>query len=224
MNIRLSLFSVLFALLFFKTNAQLEKGNLLLGGSLNFIFSEDFGGNSKSELIGIKTSVHLHKMISDNWAIGGRLGYGYEKPFSIFRKGNLTNTFSIGPSVKWFKPINEHVLFSLEGFAEFGGGRRFGHDDSPSDFLQREISKFLGQSYKVPANSDYWDFFNAGLSPGLVIPIYSKLMVELTYGFIGYSQSSGNRENEIQSISNRNSEFNLNLSTRTGRLSVIWIF
>lgn len=224
MNLRISLFSLFFALLFFEGNAQLEKGNLLLGGELNFIFSEDFGDGSKSELTGIKTSVHLHKMTSDNWAIGGRMGYGYEKPFSIFKKGNLNNTFSIAPSVKWFRPINEYILFSVEGFAEFGGSRRFGDDDSPSDFLNREISRFLGQSYQVPANNNYSNFFQAGLSPGLVIPIYAKLLVELKYGFIGYHQSRGVQENEFHYTQSRHSDFTLNLTTRTGRLTVIWVF
>ncbi|MCC5918752.1 MAG: hypothetical protein JJU02_15640 [Cryomorphaceae bacterium] len=207
---------------------QLKKGDFLVGLSLELPFPEDYPINTfqkPATITGILTYTNIQYVVSDHWAIGGRLGYTYENDMAgLFTKyASGKNTFSIGPSVKWFDTFSDWGYFSFEGFFEYGGGRRFGYENSTSDFLQRMLSQLIGQPYHVPSSSNYWNHWQVGIIPGVAIAVSDNLLVEIQYGYLGYYKGYKVVENENLSSNSTEDRMGFDFSMTTARFSIILV-
>ncbi|MGF1636397.1 MAG: hypothetical protein ACFCUU_04940, partial [Cyclobacteriaceae bacterium] len=114
----------------------------------------------------------LGYFINDNVLIGGRIGYANEKNEllqSYFNYGGTidnssnTNVWKVGPFVRFHKSLNNQILLFLEGNVDLGFGSK---------------------EYKRLSHLDEKIFqLEAGVRPGFLLLITSKLGIESTFGF-----------------------------------------
>lgn len=134
---------------FLMSNAQITKGNWLMGGNGNLSFTKSEGKNNNtagliinsipdSESIGILLEPNIGYFIKDKFAAG--LKIGFENYFSTQSSFQLNNTqFTIGPFLRYYildvdKPFNiflepSYFRYSYKplGNPSQGFGFKFGH-------------------------------------------------------------------------------------------------
>jgi len=109
-------------------NAQITKGNWLVGGNLRFYNqkaeSSSNGFNSTQKGIGLNVSSDLGYFLKDKFAIGIVPSFGYGNPEG---SGNSGYGFGIGPFVRYYylKPNKRINIFSHIEY-QFANGYRQG--------------------------------------------------------------------------------------------------
>ena len=105
--------------------AQIQKGDILLGGSVRFsTFTIDVE-DSRTNFLDFNPQAGF--FVSDRTSIGPLVSYSHEsrkqenQNFSLIEK---TNTFSFGAYMRNYKPITEKLYFFLESSIVYGTGNR----------------------------------------------------------------------------------------------------
>ena len=141
-------------------NAQLKKGDLIVGGSVGLML--DIGESESVDFWGAPTSStdvdvtfslipSVTYMLTDNWYIGGELG------LSVAPGG--ASMFTIGPSGGYYVPFNKTIgMMNTVGMG-------FGAVDK--DFA-----------------------FSFGYVPGLIFSVSDKVYLSTSFGSLGYHSGS----------------------------------
>lgn len=114
-NIFLFIFFVLPAM----ATAQFTKGDAFLGGTVSGSLgnnSSDNSMNTKSRDLRIAPIVGF--LISDRFALGGKLEFGLSKNISETSSSQITSTnknYGVGAMGKYFFPLSEKFMFALTG-------------------------------------------------------------------------------------------------------------
>ena len=154
-------------------NAQITKGNWMVGGTMNFssVESTSYSNNVEYKLKGIGLSINpnLGYFITDRFCIGGSIGYNYSNP-----EGDNNNSSGIG-----FSPFVRYYFLDTEKtvnvFANAGYGYSSGKTESGN--------KSHGSGY--------------GISAGPVIYFNNSVGLEMS---INYSKSKNNTNSTYSNL------------------------
>ena len=103
----LKLFIVFLIVLGFNTSyAQLQKGNLLIGGGASFNLQFNDGTDNS---FSFALSPNVLGLVTDNIAVGGSIGLSYSKFASV-----SNTSISFQPKGRIYFPSNEHMAFYFD--------------------------------------------------------------------------------------------------------------
>jgi hypothetical protein len=161
----------------FAVQAQLNSGNIFLGGAVEFSTSKDkfyapnatVDGNVRSSVL-LAPSVGY--MLSDNLAIGVTAGFG--KNTTDFANGNVrtTNTFGIAPFVRKYWGLNDAFYIFGEGSLGFGTGTQ----------------KFRSGGTTVTERE--FNIFQIAVAPGLAFFPSPKFALEFKFNLLSYTKDT----------------------------------
>ncbi|HSZ33366.1 MAG TPA: outer membrane beta-barrel protein [Puia sp.] len=162
------LLSLALMLFIFSSNAQFQKGNILLGGDLSYSgttsTSPNFSGKTKFNSGNFNIS--LGKAIRENAVVGINLNFQpvtdtYNTGIGLYTQ--QTNNYSIGMFYRMYKSLGKDFYF----FGEGGGGYN-GSTTSTKDSTGHEISTGSGNGGHLY------------ITPGLAYKISNKFFIELS--------------------------------------------
>lgn len=130
-----------------------------VGGELGFWRDWQDGANKTSFVVNPEVGYNLN----ENWAIGVRLGYGYE-----YVKGDKVNAFEVSPYARYTYAKLGPVNLFLDGGFGFGTFKVKDADGNSSDA------------------QNAWE---VGIKPGLSVNLTEKLSFISHVGFFGYRKS-----------------------------------
>lgn len=167
-------FSVLFAtvisLIAFNGQAQIKEGQVMLGANLSYSNTNtDYTAtnvDANYKLNEVKISPQVGIGIGSNLVVGVMVGYGYAKQKATGTSGNEYEgkSYAAGAFVRNFHPLVEK--FGIYGQANFEYG---------------------WSRYTSPINNDKTKILAAYLQPGFYFTPGKKIILETTFGRIGYS-------------------------------------
>lgn len=207
----------LLALALFATTlafAQPEKGDIFLGGSLNFNM-----GSSKGEVAGV--SADGPKTL--NFGISPRVGYFLSDKIVVgldlgFNSAS-SNDDSSGTEIKTSSSM-------------YGGGVFARYYIVPADrfalFFEAGVGAMLGGSKVETAgvSVDGPNSFNlnAGLTPGVAFYVSKRVALEANYGFLGYTSTSTKIETAGVETKTNAGNFGLNINPSTFEFGMSILF
>jgi hypothetical protein len=123
----------LLTFLFFSglANAQFNKGNLLLGGTLSYSGSSSSSASTEYNSHGGFFNVSMGKALNENSIFGINLTYGFNKYISV---NNKTNYYSIGIFYRKYKSLGKDFYLSGEADAGYTGSNTYG-DNSGNQYV-----------------------------------------------------------------------------------------
>ena len=138
------------------TNAQINEGRYLLGGSASFNSTEQSTSLSKTE--SLFSNIQFGKVIKDNTVAGVVLSYNYSNSSS-----GKSNQYSVGVFYRKYKPLTKNFYFFGEADAVYV------HSISTNGLLLigNNASKFSGNGGTV------------SFTPGISYSVCKKMQVEL---------------------------------------------
>ncbi|MEL6560792.1 MAG: outer membrane beta-barrel protein [Bacteroidota bacterium] len=136
-------------------SAQTEKGNMLLGGSVNFSYTDnDFDTGSSTNDISTNTSLNINPsfgyFIADNFVVGANIGLSFFSSESD--SGNLTtssNGVTFGPFARYY---TDSGLFGTVGFGFGSSNFEQESDFGDADFTSSTFSWNIGVGYAIFLN------------------------------------------------------------------------
>jgi len=160
----------------FKSNAQTEKGNFLLGGSANFSTS-----NNENERPAKKTTFGLAPrvgyFVSDNWAVGTTLNYSISKTKGYVSAsdgeinfGNQNINYGISPFVRYYTRIADNFKF----FGDFNVSALKGNQKNVDEHGKAGITTYKSTMYSTAIN------------PGLAFFPAKKWAIEFHFPLLSY--------------------------------------
>jgi len=169
------------------TQAQIEKGDVQLGGSINFN-SNDFEAFDNSALR-IQPQVGL--FVSSTTSVGLTVGFtSIQNTLIDQNSGNpveLTNNlFVFGTYARFHKPVVENLYLFLQPSVLLGTGEN---------------------EFSTPQTGDI-NTFNVGLAPGITYFLSPKFALELNFGGLSYNRSKADLNGNETTLTN----FSLNMS------------
>lgn len=208
MNKRLLLFLPLF-ILSVSGFAQLQKGNKLLGGTINYSTSN----NTPMDPIGLpgqasKTnsftlSPIFGVFVTDRTVLGLRFNFNSLSNENVFSDGGVfnyeSNQFGFGPFVRRYFPVKEWVAFYGQADLNYASGT-----------IEQNYSASLNQGYKQSTKA-----FNLGASLGLAFFPTNWMSVDLAINPINFSHSVNENEGGSTISSENVNTFNVNLSSQS---------
>ncbi len=195
-------------LLSFSGFAQLQKGNKILGGTLNYSTSN----TTPTDLIGLPAQTNksnsfnisplMGVFVTDRTVIGLKLdSYSYSSESTItgqeFR--NEFNRFGFGPFVRRYFPVKEWVAF----YGQADLGYSFGK-------TKQSYSSFPNQNSER-STSD----FNLSAALGLAFFPTNWMSVDLSMNPLSFSHSVNKNEVGSSYPDQNTNSFNLNLSSQS---------
>jgi hypothetical protein len=109
---KLKLFTALLLLTTITTNAQITKGNWMVGGSGNFTSYEgkDSNGEVSNKGFGMSIRPNLGYFLVDKFVVGSGIGFSFSKQEGY----NKSSSFSVSPFVRFYflKPENKVNLLA----------------------------------------------------------------------------------------------------------------
>jgi len=200
---------ILLACFFCQANAQLGKGSLMIGGSVNFssnneAFKDASTVNSiRSTSAGFSPRAGL--MLSDKSMLGISVmysEYGYRYDYSIYHDEQKQQEFAAGPLFRQYFPLGERAAFFLQGLALFKTGKTTYSGGNP---FRNDVRDTNGLSVSI--------------SPGVNYFLNDRWALEATLGSINYSTLNADTSDNSQSFGGdsklNNVNFNLGLSSFT---------
>ena len=153
------------------------EGKYFTGGSLNFGLSSSGmvdADDPSTTVTGFGVAAYVGKFATNNLAYGVNLGYNFESlknnPGTDLETVSTDNILDIGLFGRVYSnPCGSMVNGYIEGGVELGFGNQT-FTNSNGDEVKDNIGTF-----------------RAGLVPGIVIYPTDQIMLELRYGFLGYS-------------------------------------
>ena len=176
------------------SQAQIKKGDILLGGNVGFTTqnSQPGGGGNKVTQTNYTISPSIGKAIKDDLVVGLNLNYAHFRAKTGDNPANITNddTYGLGVFVRKYKVLGA-------GFAFFGEGDLGGT-------YERGINYTEGQP-KPPASRSYG--INGGFYPGIAYFIGRHMQLEtgiqnLLYVRYGNTKNGSGQNEEKSNIFN----------------------
>ena len=212
------------------SNAQIERfgtGRWYIGGTLNATAQTEKHEDSSGSQDGPKNSTFklLPKagyILSDKVALGLGAGYKFSgtKTMEFDSESNEvelkdnTGTFIIAPSVSYFMPFTDDFICVMSMFFGFGFGNAT--DEYLSFNSNTGMDEVLSQEWKV--NS-----FRTGIRPSFMYFLNDFWALSLGYGSLFYA-SSNQTSKEDSDLKWKESEYGIDLSTRTNAIGAWWFF
>lgn len=177
------------------TNAQFQKGDKTLGGTISF--SDQDASNSpgsKNKYVDLSILPSVGFLMNEHFAIGGQLGYSFdyqknENSTPYFFKRQL-HTVSVGIFAKRYFIISEKFLFFMAGDLSFSRGTQ---KDTQRDFVTEVITETTTQNYNLAL----------GFRPGFIFLPSPQWGIEASIGSVSgrYSKNlSTNESNNFISV------------------------
>jgi hypothetical protein len=170
-------------------NAQIKKGDILLGGNVNFNTSNTKPIGSASDATSFAILPSIAKAVKDDLIVGLNLAYThgrskYGSPTFI----STSDTYGLGVFVRKYKSLGANFALFAEG-------------DLSGNYNQ--TNSYPDGGPKPPANKGY--SVNAGFYPGLAYFISRHVQVETGMQNLFYAQyghtKTGDGANEVKSNS-----------------------
>lgn len=181
----------------FSLSAQINVGGSIGVLSYNSKTTSEGTTNEHPTRINITLLPNIEYMMSDNFSIGGKIGFGYSKV-----KSNTDDSkesifmIHISPYARMYFPLGDKLSFFGEGGIQFARGTE---------------KVTVGNTTN---DGDTRTNFGIGVIPGLSYGLSEKVALELTTGFLGYEQNSSNDNGDPETTSkSSNYGFNINLSS-----------
>lgn len=213
----------------FATHSQIAKGTNFIGGNVHFLgasnsvtgFAED-----KSSSFALDVNPNFGHFVKDNLALGVNLNFGMLNststsriPFpSEFELKNESELLIYGGGVflRKYKNITDNFLF----FVNVGAGYNYLTTENRTiyppniDPLPQSMGN-TGTAHRV----------GAAISPGIVYFATPKLGIELSYGSLHYSHSSGEtRYNGGSKENDKTHNYGINLGTSSLAIGLNYYF
>jgi outer membrane autotransporter protein len=171
------------------SNAQIKQGEKMLGGNISFLNSTDETEDADNKYTNSRFNItpQLGFGLANNWIVGIQAGYSSTKETEEDEPEDWeekTSGFSVGAFARKFKPFNDYC--GIFGQASFDYG-----------FGKFESTEFEGE--------DKFSSISAQLRPGLYFLPTKKLIVEATFGQLGYTTTK--TTNDDDDYENKNNEF-----------------
>lgn len=194
--------------------AQHAKGDIYLGGNLNFGVgsSNTKVGNTKNEgpktfNLGIQPKVGY--FISDKFSVGVDLGFSTRNT-KIDNLGTTTTysnmAFGGGIFARYYVMPVEKFGF----FFEANAGAMAGSSKTKIGAIKTDGPNTLE--------------INAGITPGIVVYVSNRVALEANYGFLGYTSSTSTDKSGPQDIKDNQGDFGLNINPSTFKFGVSILF
>ncbi|MFO7829589.1 MAG: outer membrane beta-barrel protein [Bacteroidales bacterium] len=192
-----SILLIMAIVLSFSLSAQIN-----VGGSIGFLgYSSSATTEGTTNELPTRTNItllpNIEYMMSDNFSIGGKVGFGYSKvkDDADDQKESLF-MFHISPYARMYFPLGDKLSFFGEGGIQFARGTE---------------KVTVGGTTN---DGDTRTNFGIGVIPGLSYGLTEKVALELTTGFLGYQLSSVNDNQDPETTTKSNNYgFNINLSS-----------
>jgi len=184
----------------FAAQAQTEKGKVILGGSVSYDYSKVKDADTESQAFGIQPTVGF--FVSDNFAIGTGIGYGYEE-----------NTAAAGATFE----ANKLSTFNVAPFARLYKG-----DGDFKFFGQLSVPMAWGTAKAEDTDLGTTARYGVELAPGFAYFPTSKIGIELSVRGLYYQNSSIKPEGSDDKVSSNS--FGLNANSLAPRLGVQFYF
>ncbi len=184
------------------TQAQTEKGNVLLGGNVGFSTSKTDGA-SKSD-VSFSIVPRVGYFVSDNFAIGTGVGYNYDKQVS---DNNLNQAFEVAPFGRYYVNLSDQFKF----FGQLSVPMAFGNN------------KYVDNQGNV-ADDKYATTTNIGvnLAPGFAFYPTKKIGIEFSVNGLAYNHYQV--KNEVTGGKAKTNAFGLDADTFAPKLGVMFHF
>ncbi|MNK03558.1 hypothetical protein D3C87_214070 [compost metagenome] len=160
----------------FKTNAQTEKGNFLLGGAVNFSTSKN-ESQSPEKKTAFGVLPRMGYFVSDNWAVGTSLSYSIAKSKGYITAsageinfGSQQSNYGISPFVRYYTRIADNFKF----FGDFNVS------------ASRGIRKNVDEHGKAGNTTSKSTTYGTAISPGLAFFPAKKWAIEFQFPLVGY--------------------------------------
>lgn len=185
----------------FTTQAQTEKGKIMLGGNVGISSSKVDGADKADFSFSIVPSVGY--FISDNFAIGTGVGYTYNKEVSDL---TLNQAFKVAPFGRYYVGLSDQFKF----FGQLSVPMSFGND------------KAVAENGDTGAKTATTTEIGVTLAPGFAFFPTKRIGIEFSVNGLGYNNSSV--ENESTGNKVKTNEFGLDADTFTPKLGVQFHF
>jgi hypothetical protein len=197
-----TLIFILFTLAICQVNAQLSKGNILVGGSVNFSSSNSDSDNS-SGFVSSKSSQFAFSpkagfFVSDKSVVGITLTYdtyGYKYQYPTYYDQYRQKGVAIGSFYRQYFPLGEHAAFFVQGLAQFSTGKRTNYNGY-NDLENIQDTK--GISFVI--------------TPGVNYFLNNKWGLEATMGSASYSMTELDGEDAAINSNSKSNHIGFNLS------------
>lgn len=147
---------------------QFFKGEKFIGGNLIFSTqtSNNLGNTIESKVNNFAINPSISFLLSDNFALGGQVGYSSFSQKNNSVGGNFneyqSNGFSIGMNARRFFSISEKFMFSLNGLIDFNRGTATNSNNSVDSKTQTyQLSTIIRPNFLFFPSSKWG--FEAGL-------------------------------------------------------------
>lgn len=193
--------AIVFTLFSFNSQAQINKGQKMLGASLTFSSSKtEYVGNTTIKPTNLLIQPSIGFGIGKNWIVGGLIGYNHtnqkqETEGRTEDEVTKINIYSVGVWARKFYPLMEKFGIYGQGnlSAGFGKGKKTSY-----------ISSFTG---KADINA-----FAANLQPGFYFLPGKKVILEATFGSLGYSSTEQDYEEDTSYYDQKTSDFKFSVT------------
>ncbi|AOM80585.1 outer membrane beta-barrel protein [Pedobacter steynii] len=160
----------------FSSQAQTEKGKIMVGGNVAF-------DTKKSDAAGAKSNTNFQIVpsvgyfVADNFAVGTGVGYGYSKtsgiagPNNTVISGNKNSSFVVSPFGRYYANLSESFKF----FGQLSVPMAFGKD------------KAVDAEGNVGAKTASTTEIGVALSPGFAFYPTKKIGIEFALNGLNYN-------------------------------------
>lgn len=190
--------------------AQPEKGDIFLGGSLNF----NMGASKASvgsvtakgpKTLGVGITPRVGYFISNKFVVGVNAGFGLnsstDKSSAVTVK-NSSTSYGGGVFARYYiMPVEKMGLFF-----EAAAGVNLGSSRAKAGNVTVDGPNNFGIS--------------AGITPGIAVYVSKRVALEANYGFLGYNTNTSTTEAGGIKTKSTNGGFGLNLNPNTFRFGV----
>jgi len=185
----------------FTTQAQTEKGKIMLGGNVGFSSSKVETANKSDFSFSVVPSAAY--FISDNIAIGTGVGYTYNKEVSDL---NLNQAFKVAPFGRYYVGLSDQFKF----FGQLSVPMSFGND------------KVLDADGNTGAKTATTTNIGVNIAPGFAFFPTKKIGIEFSVNGLGYNNLSAKNETTGNKITTNS--FGLEANTFAPKLGVQFHF
>lgn len=185
----LSVFAV--AALAFNTQAQTEKGKIMLGGNLAFDSQKSDFDNAKSNT-SFEIVPSVGYFVADNIAVGTGVGYSFDKNIGTAK----SEAFVVSPFGRYYTNLSDQFKF-------------FGQLSVPMEFGSRTAIDAAGDEGAKIGNSTQ---IGVALSPGFAFFPTKKIGIELALNGLSYTnyRVQDANENDVKGAGYDNVSFGTN--------------
>ncbi|WP_432714225.1 outer membrane beta-barrel protein [Pedobacter sp.] len=186
----------------FSTQAQTEKGNVLLGGKVGFGSSKTDGANKADVNYNLVPTVGY--FVGDNFAVGTGVGYNYNKEVS---HKNLNKAFEVSPFGRYYVDVADQFKF----FGQLSVPMAFGSNTLVDNDGKKADSKYASTTS-----------IGVNLAPGFAYYPTKKVGIEVSVNGLGYNNYAV--KDEATGAKVKTNSFGLDANAFAPKLGVIFHF